>query len=152
MNNYELKTKYLEKVKNLSLDQCLKMKDNFGEQISAYNLFCHFFGCIPHIETCYNLNCNRLIQNLKEFYEDRIITQYYCRQYDVERDEMIKTNFIILLNNEIAIHINYLEQYVQILYGSEHISEVRRIWSKVREVHFTKPDSHKSNEYHETNR
>lgn len=143
MNNYELKKKYLDKAKDLSLDQCLKLKDNFGDQISAYNLFSHFYGCIPQIETCYNLSCNRLIQNLRECYDDQIITQYYCRQYDVERDEMIKTNFIILLTNEIAIHLNYLDQYVQILYVPVQISVVKEIWSKVREVHFTKPDSQK---------
>lgn len=152
MNNIELKNQYVSKTKDLSLDQCLKIKDNFENQHSAYNLFCHFYGCIPQIETCYNLNCNRLIQKLRECYQEQIITQYYCRQYDIERDELIKTNFIILLTHEIAIHLNYLEQYVQILYSSTHISEVRRIWSKVREVHFTKADSQKSIEHHETNK
>lgn len=144
MNNHELENPYIAKMNDLSLDQCLKIKDNFENQHSAYNLFCHFYGCIPQIETCYNLNASRLIQKLREYYQEQIITQYYARHYDIERDDLIKTNFIILLTHEIAIHLNYLEQYVQILYSSEHITEVRSIWSKVREVHFTKPDSQNS--------
>lgn len=144
MNNHELENPYSAKMRDLSLEVCLKIKDNFENQHSAYNLFCHFYGCIPQIETCYNLNCNRLIQKLRECYQEQIITQYYCRQYDIERDELIKTNFIILLTHEIAIHLNYLEQYVQILYSSTHISEVRSIWSKVREIHFTKLDCQNS--------
>lgn len=152
MNSAEFKNQYLSKFKDLCLDQCLKIRESCVEEISAFNLFCHFYGCIPQIETCFNVNCNGLVRKLWESYQDQIITQFYSRQYDIEHDELIKTNFIILLTHEIAIHVNHLEQYVKILYGSAHISEVRSIWSKVREIHFTNSDCQNSNEYHDANK
>lgn len=128
-----LKANFELKMNDLPMDIGMQCKDKNMDEHSPYGLFCHFFECIPQIETIHNMDCNQVLRFLREKYNYNTITQFYNRYSSKYYDDFKNEYFNFIFYDEFLVHLDFLADKVQIFYRVERLSRVKNIWNELSE-------------------